>query len=162
MAQKLITAEVKKFLKKHPSGSQDGLNGEAKVACRLFCPFSHALTWYVLEGYEDNENLAYGYVVNNSNNDFSEYGDIDLSELAKLRQCGCPAVERDISIPVGMKLSEALEKSSDPLRGHFFTLRHISNMGYHPFPLRPPSPLTLPFGFGYRMLIKCYKKYLTN
>ena len=26
MAQKLITAEVKKFLKKHPSGSQDGLN----------------------------------------------------------------------------------------------------------------------------------------
>ena len=114
MAQKLITAEVKKFLKKHPSGAQDGLNGEAKVACRLFCPFSHALTWYVLEGYEDNENLAYGYVVNNSNNDFSEYGDIDLAELAKLRQCGCPAVERDISIPVGMKLSEALEKSSDP------------------------------------------------
>ena len=56
--QKLITAEVKKFLKKHPSGSQDGLQGEAKVACRLFCPFTHALTWYILEGYE-------GYAIGN-------------------------------------------------------------------------------------------------
>lgn len=114
MAQKLITAEVKKFLKKHPSGSQDGLNGEAKVACRLFCPFSHALTWYILEGYEDNENIAYGYVVNNLHPEDSEYGDIDLAELAKLRQFGCPAVERDIIISVGMPLAKALEVSKDP------------------------------------------------
>lgn len=112
--QKLITAEVKKFLVKHPSGSQDGLKGEAKVACRLFCPFSHALTWYILEGYEDSEDIVYGYVVNNSNPDFSEYGDIDLNELKGLKQFGCPAVDRDISIPVGMTLKEALEKSSDP------------------------------------------------
>ena len=47
--QKLITAEIKKFLKAHLEGSQDGKQGEAKVACRLFCPFSHALTWYILE-----------------------------------------------------------------------------------------------------------------
>lgn len=112
--QKLITEEVKKFLQKHPSGSQDGLKGEAKVACRLFCPFSHALTWYILEGYEDSENIVYGYVVNNSNPDFSEYGDIDLNELQSIKQFGCPAVERAISIPVGMTLKEALEKSSDP------------------------------------------------
>lgn len=112
--QKLITAEIKKFLKKHPSGSQDGLQGEAKVACRLFCPFTHALTWYILEGYEDDENLVYGYVVNNANPDFSEYGDIDLNELQSIKQFGCPAVERDISITVGMTLKEALEKSSDP------------------------------------------------
>lgn len=112
--QKLITAEVKKFLNKHPSGSQDGLKGEAKVACRLFCPFSHALTWYILEGYEDSEDIVYGYVVNNTNPDFSEYGDINLKELQGIKQFGCPAVERDISIPVGMTLKEALEKSSDP------------------------------------------------
>ena len=80
--QTLITAEVKKFLDKHPSGSQDGLKGEAKVACRLFCPFTHAFTWYILEGYEDSDNIVYGYVVNNANPDFSEYGDIDLNELA--------------------------------------------------------------------------------
>lgn len=112
--QTLITAAVKKFLDKHPRGSQGGLKGEAKVACRLFCPFSHAFTWYILEGYEDSDNIVYGYAVNNANPDFSEYGDIDLNELKGLKQFGCPAVERDISIPVGMKLSEALEKSSDP------------------------------------------------
>ena len=114
--QKLITAEIKKFLNKHLSGSQDGMKGEAKVACRLFMPFSHALTWYILEGYEDTEKtgIVYGYVVNNANPDFSEYGDIDLNELQKLKQFGCPAVERDISISVGMPLGEALEKSKDP------------------------------------------------
>lgn len=114
MAQKLITADIKKFLEKHPSGSQDGLQGEAKVACRLFCPFSHAFTWYVLEGYEGSEDKAYGYVVNNAHPEFSEYGDIDLKGIKELKQFGCPAVERDISIPVGMTLKEALEKSADP------------------------------------------------
>lgn len=114
--QKLITAEIKKFLKAHLEGSQDGKQGEAKVACRLFCPFSHALTWYILEAYEDFETsgIVYGYVVNNANPDFSEYGDIDLNELMSLKQFGCPAVERDIAITVGMTLKEALEKSSDP------------------------------------------------
>lgn len=112
--QQLITAEIKKFLDKHPSGSQDGLKGEAKVACRLFCPFTHSLAWYILEGYADSENLVYGYVVNTENPYFSEYGDIDLDELKGLTQFGCPAVERDISIPVGMTLKEALEKSADP------------------------------------------------
>lgn len=114
--QKLITAEIKKFLKTHLSGSQDGKKGDAKVACRLFMPFSHALTWYILEGYEDTDKtgIVYGYVVNNSNPDFSEYGDINLNELKKLKQFGAPAVERDISISVGMPLAEALEKSKDP------------------------------------------------
>lgn len=114
--QKLITAEIKKFLKNHLSGSQDGKKGDAKVACRLFMPFSHALTWYILEGYEDTDKtgIVYGYVVNNSNPDFSEYGDINLNELKKLKQFGAPAVERDISISVGMPLAEALEKSKDP------------------------------------------------
>ena len=112
--QKLITAQVKKFLSNHPSRSQDGLKGEAKVACRLFCPFTHALSWYILEGYADSENIVYGYVVNAKTPDFSEYGDIDLDELKSLTQFGCPAVERDISIPVGMPLKEALEISGDP------------------------------------------------
>ena len=114
--QKLITAEIKKFLKDHPDGSQDGKQGEAKVACRLFCPFTHAMTWYILEAYPDFETsgIVYGYVVNNANPDFSEYGDIDLNELQKVKQFGAPAVERDISITVGMPLSEALEKSQDP------------------------------------------------
>lgn len=114
--QKLITAEIKKFLKNHLSGSQDGKKGDAKVACRLFMPFSHALTWYILEGYEDTDKtgIVYGYVVNNSNPDFSEYGDINLNELKKLKQFGAPAVERDSTISVGMPLAEALEKSKDP------------------------------------------------
>ena len=114
--QKLITAKIKEFLKKHPDGSQDGKQGDAQVACRLFCPFTHAMTWYILEAYPDFETsgIVYGYVVNNSNPDFSEYGDIDLNELQKLKQFGAPAVERDISIDVGMTLKEALEKSQDP------------------------------------------------
>lgn len=110
----LITQQVKNFLSNHPSRSQDGLKGEAKVACRLFCPFTHALSWYILEGYADSENIVYGYVVNAKKPDFSEYGDIDLDELKSLTQFGCPAVELDISIPVGMPLKEALEISGDP------------------------------------------------
>lgn len=114
--QKLITAEIKKFLKNHLSGSQDGKQGDAKVACRLFMPFSHALTWYILEGYEDTETsgIVYGYVVNNFHPEDSEYGDIDLNEIQKLTHFGCPAVERDISISVGMELAKALKVSKDP------------------------------------------------
>lgn len=58
--------------------------------------------------------VCQGYVVNNANPEFSEYGDIYLKYLNGLKQYGCPAVERDISIRVGMTLKEALEKSADP------------------------------------------------
>lgn len=120
MAQKLITKEIKKFLKEHPRGSQDGLQGEAKVACRLFCPYNHEFTWFVLEGYEDNKDMAYGYVVhNNMPAEYSGYEEIDLLELKNeveaCMHCGGPVIERDKRIPVGMTLKEALKFTTDPV-----------------------------------------------
>ena len=109
---RLMNAELAESLKKFPLYSQDGKKAEAKY----FFPAT-ALTWYVTEGREeDDDYLFFGLVVGTDTS--AEMGYFSLSQLSELNVCGLK-VERDIYFQP-KKLSEICNKSVKEYIDHYF------------------------------------------
>ena len=60
--------------------------------------FLAGFTWLATEceEQEDGDVLFFGYVINHSQPDFSEWGYFTLNELMKIKLFGCLGVERDL------------------------------------------------------------------
>lgn len=73
---KLRTPELEKLLKAHPLYSQDGKKAEALVICKFFLG---SITWYVIEGSEEeNDYILYGLTCNDQ---AAEFGYTSLNEM---------------------------------------------------------------------------------
>ena len=87
--------------------AQDGLGWDAKVFIKYF---NRGLTWFVTE-LDQEQGLAFGYVLNHMDPRSSELGYISLEELSKVTN---PMlwIERDLHFPVGeMTIREAVESA---------------------------------------------------
>ena len=121
-----MNAELAESLKKFPLYSQDGKKADAVVVAKYFFPAT-ALTWYVTEGseedddylffgLEDDDYLFFGLVVGTDTS--AEMGYFSLSQLSELNVCGLK-VERDIYFQP-KKLSEICNKSVKEYIDHYF------------------------------------------
>lgn len=117
---KLFTKEFLNALEKFPYRSQDGKGQEAKVIGRFFLPGS-AVTWYVLENDEQEENDPFNstgvhYVYGLVDLGYGlEYGYFSLEEIETARSnfFRLPA-ERDLSVKPGqMTLGECMKMYSE-------------------------------------------------
>lgn len=113
---RLMNAELAESLKKFPLYSQDGKKADAVVVAKYFFPAT-ALTWYVTEGREeDDDYLFFGLVVGTDTS--AEMGYFSLSQLSELNVCGLK-VERDIYFQP-KKLNEICNKSVKEYIDHYF------------------------------------------
>ena len=113
---RLMNAELAESLKKFPLYSQDGKKADAVVVAKYFFPAT-ALTWYVTEGREeDDDYLFFGLVVGTDTS--AEMGYFSLSQLSELNVRGLK-VERDIYFQP-KKLSEICHKPVKDYINHYF------------------------------------------
>ena len=90
---KLLTEGIKRELPRLYETESIALND--KVVITKF--FLGHLTWYVIEGQEEDGDFIFWGYVKNGNDDFcSEFGYFTLSELEDIRLAGIFPVERDL------------------------------------------------------------------
>lgn len=107
---KLLTKELEKKFEKYPLGSQDELEGNAKVIAKFFNP-SGAGTWLITEASkEGNDWTMFGYV-DLGDRKFAELGYISLNELQSMKvpPFGL-GIERDLYFPDDITLSDACKE----------------------------------------------------
>jgi hypothetical protein len=107
---KLITQEIEKKFEEYPIGSQDGKGGKAEVIAKFFNPTGVG-TWYITEGTkQDNGDYEmFGYCHLGDDN-FAEFGTVMLSELQELKLPLGLEIERDLYMPKGTDLIQALKR----------------------------------------------------
>lgn len=108
---KLITEELEKIFEKYPIGSQDGLGGKAKVIAKFFNPIG-AGTWLITEGnkLENDDYEMFGYC-NLGDDTIAELGYVYLSELQNLKLPFGLGIERDLYMPKGMTIIDAIKNA---------------------------------------------------
>jgi hypothetical protein len=75
--------------------SQDNIKSKDKIIRVKY--FLANFTWLVTEcNVKEKDVLFYGYVINHSDPDCSEWGCFTLSELMRAKFLGCLGVERDL------------------------------------------------------------------
>ena len=123
----LITPEIEEKFKQYPIGSQETLGGNAKVIVKFFNPVGVG-TWIITEGNKldngDYEMFGYAHL---GDDDLAEFGYIYLSELKELQLPYHLSIERDLYLPKGCDLVQAMKRSG--IKPPDFILENYKNGG---------------------------------